>query len=262
MRPGDAEAGLQGVVVRLAGGVLLQDVEGTVREIAADVVARHTIAGNTTWSTRGNTSCHAWACMCGTLRILETVVIRRGEGEIRRGNRCLPRLADVEEPPEAMPLRSNVADLQYCLAGNLLLDIQVVILHVRRLDVAVEGEDVALEAIRRTRRSIECSHNAAWVNRSAGREGFGNRNRTEVVICWAGIEEGRIGEMAKHHVLREGIVEHAETGADHGSTFSGYIPCSTHSRCEVFLVRVIQPAQARLTHLRDCKVTVGEIKTG
>src|SRR6266849_7945409 len=108
MPPGDAEAGLQGVVVRLAGGVLLQDVEGTVREVIADVVAQNTVGSRDGTPRTGNGR--------------DTI------GTVRRRDLRLAGLADVEEPPEAMPLRPNVANLQYCLAGNLLLDIQVVIL--------------------------------------------------------------------------------------------------------------------------------------
>src|SRR6266849_1904491 len=68
--------------------------------------------------------------------------------------------------------------------------------------------------------------------------------------------------MAEHHVLREGIIEHPETGAHHGSTFSGDVPDEADARGEILLVWVVELAQTGLTHLRESEVRVGEIKTG
>src|SRR4029077_4019831 len=116
-----------GVVVRLAGRVLLQDVEGTVREITADIIAGNTKGGGDRTG-RGACRDSVRAVRCRDLR--------------------LAGLADVEEPPEAMPLRSNIAHLQNCLARELLLKVEVVVLHVGSLDVAIESENIALEAIR------------------------------------------------------------------------------------------------------------------
>jgi len=45
-----------------------------------------------------------------------------------------------------MALGTDVARLDNGLAGDLLLDVEVVVLHVRRLDVAIEGEGIALIA--------------------------------------------------------------------------------------------------------------------
>src|SRR5579863_9412700 len=123
----DPVAHLQRIVVRFASRVLLQDVEGAVREITANVVARNAIRScNRTPGTGNGRS---------TVRT------------VRRRDFGLAGLADVEEPPEAMALRTDIARLNHTFAGELLLNVQVVVLHVRRLDVAVEGEDVALEAI-------------------------------------------------------------------------------------------------------------------
>ena len=43
-----------------------------------------------------------------------------------------------------MALRSDIPDLQHRLARDLLLEVQVVVLHIGRLNVAVEPENIAL----------------------------------------------------------------------------------------------------------------------
>ena len=68
--------------------------------------------------------------------------------------------------------------------------------------------------------------------------------------------------MAEHHVLGKGIVEHAEASADNGLPFSRDIPCKAYARGEVFLVGVVELAQAGLTHLGKCEVTAGGIEIG
>ena len=45
-----------------------------------------------------------------------------------------------------MSLRSHIADLNHGLAGELLLDVEVVVLHVGRFDIAIKGENIALKA--------------------------------------------------------------------------------------------------------------------
>ena len=54
------------------------------------------------------------------------------------------------------------ADLQDGFTGDLLLDVQVVVLHVLRADIAIEREDIALDATA-TRRPINgnSTHNRA-----------------------------------------------------------------------------------------------------
>src|ERR1700730_8814063 len=101
-----------------------------------------------------------------------------------------------------MALRSDITDLDHGLAGELLLEVEVVVLHVGRLDVAIKGEDVALEATARG----GLKHGALGNDGSFHRAGRKDRSRTYVVIGWARIEERSVGQVAEHHVLREGIV--------------------------------------------------------
>ena len=70
----------------------------------------------------------------------------RSRRRVKSRDLSLAGLTNVKESPETMPLRPNVADLQYCLAGNLLLDIQVVVFYVRRLDIPVDAEYIAFAA--------------------------------------------------------------------------------------------------------------------
>src|SRR5271163_3326862 len=137
-----------------------------------------------------------------------------------------------------MPLRPNVSQLQYHLAPELLLKIQVVILHIRRLDVSIEGENVALD-------------HAAWssVERLAGEvrtcdridgrriqvrhlDGVG----PNVVIGGAGSKESRVGQVAQRHVLRESVKEEAIAGTHHGPALPGYIPHHAGAWGEVLLI--------------------------
>src|ERR1700720_654056 len=52
------------------------------------------------------------------------------------------RLVEIAESQQFVPLRSNVAELQGHLAGDLLLQVQVVIFHVRRAQILVHAEAV------------------------------------------------------------------------------------------------------------------------
>src|SRR5207253_9387549 len=84
-------------------------------------------------------------------------------------NRCSARLADIEEAPQAMSLGSYIAHLQHGSARDLLLDVQIVVLHVRCLDVAVEAEGIALKTARCGRR----------IDRTAGDDSPANRARRQ-----------------------------------------------------------------------------------
>ena len=61
----------------------------------------------------------------------------------------LVRLVHIQIVQQAMPLRANVADLQYDLARNLLLHVEVVVLHIRSWKVTVNRENVPLGVPRR-----------------------------------------------------------------------------------------------------------------
>src|SRR5277367_3458483 len=109
----DSIAGLQRVVVRTAGGVLLQHVISPVR-VAGERARRSAVIVNAVASDIGRVDC-------------------------RR-----TRLTEIEEPPQMMTLRSNIRDLHYHLVRELLLEVDVVVVHVRGLDMTVESENVTL----------------------------------------------------------------------------------------------------------------------
>ena len=113
----DFVADLERVVIRFPGGLLLEDVERSGG--VANKRTRHAKISNAR---------------------------RRRAGQIRSSDRGLVRLAYVVEAEQAVPLRSHIPYLQRSLASELLLDIDVVVFHVRRFDVRVNGENVALLA--------------------------------------------------------------------------------------------------------------------
>src|SRR6202050_5130272 len=104
-----------------------------------------------------------------------------------------------------MTLRAHISHLQHYLPRNLLLDVQIVILHIGGLDIPVEREHIAFNTA-----AARCT-----VNRNSGCNRAGNTRRdngarTDIVVRWPGTEEGRVGQMAQKEILRKGIVEHPE----------------------------------------------------
>ena len=93
-----------------------------------------------------------------------------------------------------MTLRSDVADLNHGLAGKLLLDVEVVILHVRRFDIAVETEAVALVIARGCRRvgghSILDSVSCHATGKPGGKNLLRQRHGWGIVERGSGIKVG------------------------------------------------------------------------
>src|SRR6202030_4600012 len=58
----------------------------------------------------------------------------------------------------------------------------------------------------------------------------------------ARIVEAVEGQMAHEHILRIGIIEDAEPGANNRSLVPRYVPCDAHAWCDVLVVRLIEPA--------------------
>src|SRR5579862_1661570 len=116
MPTGNAKAALKRVVVRLPGRILLQHVIGAV-DVTSAIAAK-------------------WAC--------RTAEILKASSGINLVDCLRAGLVDIEKPPEAVTLGAHIAQLDHHFVADLLLDVQVVVLHVRRLDVAIEGEGIAL----------------------------------------------------------------------------------------------------------------------
>jgi len=76
-------------------------------------------------------------------------------------------LVQVAEAQQFVSLRADVADLQGHLAVDLLLQVQVVVFHVRRLNVAVESEHIAFEVARRFITVLGNARNNRAADRSA-----------------------------------------------------------------------------------------------
>src|SRR5579871_482552 len=155
-----------------------------------------------------------------------------------------------------MALRPHIADLQHRMTVELLLHVEVVVFHVGRLDVAVEGERIALVGTG-GRCRVDWAARSDW---SADYAGGKDRVRANVVVGRARIEVRRVGKVAERHVLGERIVEHAKSGTNHGLSFTSYVPGSADARGEILLVRIVKTAQARLSNLRQRERSTGGIQ--
>src|SRR5260370_18424958 len=128
------------------------------------------------------------------------ITSRNTKAQVAAINCCLVWLVDVEEAPEPVTLRAHVTHLQRHFTSDLLLDVQVVILHVGSLYLLVDRENVALRAATTGRRSI---NRGIGLERPGGqgKHGLLNRVRSNIVICRPGSIEGRKGQMAQEHIL-------------------------------------------------------------
>src|ERR1700691_840467 len=157
-----------------------------------------------------------------------------------------------------MALRPYITNLQHGFAGYLLLDIQVVVLHVRSFDVAIKREGIALVITsggggkQRSAVSNRASHH------TSGKYGIG----TDIVVRRAGIEIWRIRQVAESHVLREGVKEQSEAGADYGRSLSRSVPCDAHARSKILLVGIVKATQSRMANLGQRERIIHRIQVG
>src|SRR3977135_3485132 len=97
-----------------------------------------------------------------------------------------------------MTLRPNIPNLRKNLARNLLLKVDVVVLHVGRADVAIERKGIAFEIATRRRIAVD---RRSVNNRAAYSPGGENRLRTDGIIRGSGGKEGGIRQVPLEHVL-------------------------------------------------------------
>src|SRR6059058_3349906 len=134
-----------------------------------------------------------------------------------------------------MPLRPHVPDLQRHLTRKLVLQVQVVIFHVRCADVAINGENIAFHGA--TARRIEdrlSLNNASRCIRRWNDLGWPNR-----VVSGTRIVERRIWQMSQEGVLRERIIEDASSGAYYCLALAGYIPRDARARRKILVIRLV-----------------------
>src|SRR5215475_12539051 len=106
-----AQRSLEGVVIRVSSGFFLHDVK---RAICEPERTRYAVTAD---SSR----------------------------KVRCCNGRLIRLIDIPETKQPVALGPYVPNLERNLVSELLLEIEVVVLHVGRANVAINREDVALE---------------------------------------------------------------------------------------------------------------------
>src|SRR5258708_4323777 len=178
-------------------------------------------------------------------------------------NRLRIRLIDVKEPPQPVSLRSHVADLQNHFARNLLLDVQIVIFNVRRLDIWIDGKIIAFAAWAAA--AIRCA--VRWLAgderlRTGGRFRDGVGSKTGV--RWTGGKKSRVGQVAEEHILRGGVKENAESSTDHRLPAAKNIPRKIGARAEIPVLRLVQMRQSGCSylHLGTGTGVGGGVKTG
>src|SRR5450432_2462855 len=150
-----------------------------------------------------------------------------------------------------MAFRPDIAYLYHRFGTNLLLDVQVEVLHVRSLDLAIEGEDIALET-----EAIRCRIHRRAHGETIARVNCGNNlelGGPYRVVGGARREERWIRKVTEHHILRESVIEHSEARAHHGPTLSCDIPRCADPRSKVLFVWVVEFAQPRLSDLSQCE---------
>ena len=129
----------------------------------------------------------------GGLEIIDVVEIRKGKGA--GGNISL---VDISETEQLASLRAHIGRLNRHIVPEFLLKVQVVVLDVRRTQVAIH------------RPGVNCGSEIGEDRHpvlNSGRDiiGCSNRKRTDAVVCWTSVE-GVKGEVTDEEVLRIGVV--------------------------------------------------------
>src|SRR5579864_1607730 len=131
-----------------------------------------------------------------------------------------------------------------------MLDIDVVVFHVRCLDIAVEGKDVALDVAARS--PIERLALDIYPTRiSGGRVKVRHLYwiGTDIVVRGSGGVEGWVGQVAQHHVLRKGIKKESKSRAQDRLSLPVQIPHDAGPGREVFLIWIVEIGQSSRTDL-------------
>src|SRR5262249_2919200 len=144
----------------------------------------------------------------------------------------LGRLVDVVELEELSSNCADVADLEHGFAGDLLLDVQVEVLHVRRANVGVDDEEIA--------KAAEAGVDGVSLGNLTDSTALGKRSATRARVRRTGAEAAVPGQVAEKHVLREGVVEDAPAGADHGLAVAGEVVGEGEAGSEVVAVWVVE----------------------
>src|SRR4051794_24042140 len=148
-------------------------------------------------------------------------------------------LIDVEIAEEFASSGTDIADLQGHVSSELLLEVEVVILHVRRAQALVNGEGVLKYPILGRVENL-C--------RTPGYDGIDAAEiEQHVIVGRPGVECGP-RKLSGEEVLREGVVEETPPGADDGLARSEEVISHAEARTEIVPVLGIEFAgPTRLT---------------
>src|SRR3954452_12916509 len=120
-------------------------------------------------------------------------------------------LVDVEIAEELASGGTDVADLPGHVSAELLLVVEVVVLHVRRAQTLVDGEGVFKYSI------LGRVEDLCWTSCHDGIDAA--EIEQHIVVGWPGVKCGP-RKLSGEEVLRKGVVIHAPSCAEHG------LPCS------------------------------------
>src|SRR5579885_830111 len=145
-----------------------------------------------------------------------------------------------------MSLRSDIPDLQRHFVAELVLEIEIVVLHIRRARVTIHDKGITLEI--GTSRGIEYRLTGGYhVTAAAHRRN--DLRRPDRIVSRTGIIERWVREMPKEEILREGVVEHSPACAQYRFPLTAHVPGQAEARSEIPVVGLIQSAESPLSYL-------------
>ena len=100
-----------------------------------------------------------------------------------------------------------------------MLQVEVVVLHVRSANIRINHEGIAFQVAATGR-----SKHGLIVKDASGHAGGNNLCGADRVVSRTGIIEGRIWQMSKERILGESVIENSPPGTDNRCAFSRGIP--------------------------------------
>src|SRR5213075_876792 len=120
-----------------------------------------------------------------------------------------------------MSLRADIPDLQCHFTGKLVLQVDVIVLHIRRSNMSIDCKGVAFEVDASRRVEDRLSGRDYW---AAGIHCWNDLCRADWIVRRARIIERRIRKVPEKEVLRDGVIEHPPTCAHHRLALPGNVP--------------------------------------
>src|ERR1700730_2535008 len=157
----------------------------------------------------------------------------------RRGHPGIRRLVDVAIAEELRTVRTDVTNFQHAVLKQLALHVQIVVLDIRRAQIAIDCKNVRV--------GIAGKEGYAILYLRHGRERKQDRRGANGIVGWPGIERVE-RQLAHEEVLRKRVVEESPAGAHYSLAFATDVPGRAQTRREIIPVAVVELATAALQH--------------